>query len=147
MRRILLACALLSGLLLGLPAHAEQWVDEGSLRVHYSAVNSTTITPEVASQTGITRSRGRIVLVLSPQRRQTDGRYLGVAASGEASATSLLGQRQQITLSPVREGDAFYLLGSFDVIDGEFLRIRAQVLPDDAQAPLQLQFTQQFFRD
>lgn len=143
MRRALLAC----GLLLGLPVHAEQWVDTGNLRVHYSAMNSTTITPEVASQAGITRSRGQAVLVLSPQQRQADGRYRGVAAVGEASATSLLGQRQTITLLPVREGDAFYLLGSFDVIDGEYLRLQAQVLPDGAQSPLRLQFTQQFFRE
>lgn len=150
MRHALPVCALLLGhltLLLMQPAFAEQWVDQGDLRVHYNAMNSTSLTPEIAHQAGTTRSREQAVLVLSPQQRQVDGRYLSVVAIGTASATSLLGQRQTISLLPVREGDAFYLLGNFGVIDGEFLRLDAEILPEGASAPLKLQFTQQFFRD
>ena len=57
--RFLLICGALCGLALALPAAAENSVRSGDLVVHYNAVPTTSLTPEVARQYAITRSANR----------------------------------------------------------------------------------------
>ncbi len=139
--------AALGALLLSLGAHAEQFLDQGDYRIHYNALNTTALTPDVARRFGVTRSRQEALLVLSPQRRDEQGHYRPVPAQGEGRARSLLGHVTPLKLRPVREGDAHYLVASFDVLDGEFLNLELKVLPAGANAPIALSFKQQFYRD
>lgn len=141
--------AFVVALLLGMQAvvaQAEQYVDAGDFRVHYAAVNTTALTPEVARQFGVERTRNRILLVLNAQQR-IDGRHQPVPATASGTATTLLGHVQKLALRPIREGDVHYVVASFETLDGEFMTIDAQVLPAGANAPIQLKFRQQFYRD
>lgn len=133
-------------LLCSLGAAAEQYVDDGPFRVHYAAVNTTALTPEVARQFGVARTRNEILLVLNAQQR-IDGRYVPVPATASGTATTLLGHVQTLELRAVREAEAHYVVASFQTLDGEFMTIDAQVLPQGANAPLQVRFRQQFYRD
>lgn len=127
-------------------AAAEQFVDAGPYRVHYAAINTTALTPDIARQFGVSRTRNEILLVLNAQQ-QVDGRYLPVPATATGTATTLLGHVQKLALRPVREADVHYVVASFQTLDGEFMRIDAQVLPEGANAPLTVKFRQQFYRD
>lgn len=127
-------------------AAAEQFVDAGPYRVHYAAINTTTLTPEVARQFGVSRTRNEILLVLNAQQ-EIDGRYQPVPATASGTATTLLGHMQKLALRPVREADVHYVVASFQTLDGEFMTIAADVLPEGAKAPLQVKFRQQFYRD
>lgn len=133
--------------LLSLPLHAEQFVDSGEYRVHYSAISSTLLTPEVASRFGVARTRGEALLVLNAQRRGADGRYLPVAATATGQARSLIGQVEKLKLRATREGEVHYLLAPFQVLDGEFLTLELSVLPEAAATAIPLKFQQQFYRD
>ncbi|MEC9363527.1 MAG: DUF4426 domain-containing protein [Pseudomonadota bacterium] len=133
-------------LLCSLGAAAEQYVDDGPFRVHYAAVNTTALTPEVARQFGVARTRNEILLVLNAQQR-IDGRYVPVPATASGTATTLLGHVQTLELRAVREAEVHYVVASFQTLDGEFMTIDAQVLPQGANAPLQVRFRQQFYRD
>lgn len=141
--RLLLA---LGALLLGPAVVAEQFQDQGEYRIHYNALNSTELTPEIARRFGVTRSRQEALLVLSPQRRDEQGRYRPVAAQGEGRARTLLGHVTPLKLRPVREGEAHYLVAPFEVLDGEFVRLELSVLPAGADRPIALSFQQQFYR-
>ena len=143
MRRFVISVMLL---LCSLGAAAEQYVDDGPFRVHYAAVNTTALTPEVARQFGVARTRNEILLVLNAQQ-QIDGRYVPVPATASGTATTLLGHVQTLELRAVREADVHYVVASFQTLDGEFMTIDAQVLPQGANAPLQVRFRQQFYRD
>ncbi len=125
---------------------AEQFVDAGSYRVHYAAINTTMLTPEVARQFGVSRTRNEILLVLNAQQ-QIDGRYVPVPATARGTATTLLGHLQKLALRPVREADVHYVVAAFQTLDGEYMTIEAQVLPEGADAPLAVKFRQQFYRD
>jgi hypothetical protein len=138
--------AVLFTLLFGLAAHAEQFIDEGPYRVHYAAINTTALTPEVARQFGVSRTRNEILLVLNAQE-QVDGRYVPVPATATGRATTLLGHTQKLALRPVREADVHYVVAAFQTLDGEYMTIDVQVLPEGAEAPLQVKFRQQFYRD
>ncbi|MES0872530.1 DUF4426 domain-containing protein [Sinimarinibacterium thermocellulolyticum] len=132
--------------ILSLGAAAEQFVDAGEYRVHYAAINTTALTPEVARQFGVRRTRNEILLVLNAQQR-VDGGYLPVPATATGTATTLLGHVQKLDLRPVREADVHYLVATFQTLDGEFMTIAAQVLPQGANTPLPIKFRQQFYRD
>lgn len=139
----------LRALLLALPAlnaHAEQFVDAGGYRVHYAAINTTQLAPEVARQFGVARSAGRVMLVLNAQQA-IDGRYDPVPATATGTATTLLGHVQTLALRPVRESDVHYVIGTFETLDGEYMTVDVDVLPAGANAPVVVRFKQQFYRD
>ncbi len=139
----------LAALLLALcasAANAEQFVDAGEYRVHYAAMNTTALTPEVARQFGVTRTRNQILLVLNAQQKRAD-RYVPVAATAAGTATTLLGHSQTLALRPVREAEVHYVIATFETLDGEFMTIAADVLPSGSNTPIRVSFKQQFFRD
>ncbi|MBB5015916.1 DUF4426 domain-containing protein [Rehaibacterium terrae] len=114
----------------------------GDLTLHYSALPTTSLTAEVARQYGITRSGNRVLLNIALRRAVADA-DVAVAADVRASATNSAGQRQEIRLREVREGDAIYYLGEARVNDGETLGFEIEARVDDR--PLQVRFQQQFF--
>jgi len=138
--------AALSLLLCASAAYAEQYVDSGPYRVHYATINTTELTPEVARQFGVTRTRNQVLLVLNAQQ-SISGRYLPLPATATGTATTLLGHRQTLSLRPVREGDVHYVIATFQTLDGEFMTIDVQLLPAGADAPIEVRFRQQFYRD
>lgn len=140
-----LAAALLA--LCSIAAHAEQYVDDGRYRVHYAAINTTGLAPEIARQFGVERSGGRILLVLNAQQADDDGRYAPVPATASGTVSTLLGHVQELALRPVREADVHYVIASFETLDGEFMSVDVQVLPKGANAPIRVSFKQQFYRD
>ncbi|QHS10363.1 DUF4426 domain-containing protein [Sinimarinibacterium sp. NLF-5-8] len=126
--------------------HAEQFVDAGDYRIHYAAINSTELTPQIARQFSVDRSRNQILLVFNAQHR-VEGQYQSVPATAKAFATTLLGHRQTLTLRPIREADVHYVVANFETLDGEFMTISAEVTPQGARAPVEVKFKQQFYRD
>lgn len=127
-------------------AHAEQYVDAGEFRVHYAAINTTQLTPEVARQFGVERTRNRILLVLNAQQ-EVGGRYQPVPATAAGTATTLLGHVQKLVLRPIREADVHYVIATFETLDGEFMTVDTQVLPSGSNTPIAVKFKQQFYRD
>ncbi len=143
MKRALLALAfwLLAG-----AAQAQQYVESGDYRVYYAAINSSQLAPEIARRYGITAARDVALLTFNAQRRDGE-RWLPVAAGGEARVRSLIGHQRKLPLRSVREQELQTLATSLDFDDGEFLLIEADILPSGANAPLRLNFKQQFYRD
>ncbi len=133
-------------LLCAFGAHAEQFVDQGGYRVHYAAINTIELTPQVARQFGIDRTRNQILLVLNAQQ-QVDGRYVPVPATASGTATTLLGHQQALELRPIHEADVHYVIATFTTLDGEFMTIAAEVLPQGSNTTIPIRFKQQFYRD
>lgn len=125
---------------------AEQYVDLGDYRVHYAAMNTTQLAPEVARTFNVPRSDKLILLVLNAQQR-VGGRYESVPATASGSATTLLGHVQALELRPVREGDVHYVIASFETLEAEYMTIDARVTPAGAKMPVTVKFKQQFYRD
>ncbi len=116
----------------------------GDTTVYYNALPTTLLSPEVARQYGITRSSGRALLNVAVLR-DIDGMETAVAATVSAAATNLNGQRQELRLREVREGDAIYYLGEARFQDRETLTFELEIAPAGVVQPIRTRFQQQFF--
>jgi D-aminopeptidase len=141
---LLVFCAF-GALLAATPAVAQQ-VASGDLVMHYSAITSLSLRPEVARQYGLTRSAARGLLNIAVRRSLGDGHDVAVTAAITAAAINDAGQRQELRLREVREGDAIYYLAEVRIAEAETLRFEVSANVDGARRPLSVTFSQQFFR-
>lgn len=120
--------------------HAESSLRQGDYVVHYSAVPSTQIAPEVARQYAITRSANRALLNIAVRRGDA-----AVPAKVTGAATNLAGQREDLAVREVREGDAIYYLAEPRVANQDTLAFDLGVQPEGVAAPIVVRFRQEFF--
>lgn len=139
LRFMLLALALLAPLVA-----AAQSVSSGDITVHYSAIPTTRLAPEVARQYGITRSSSR-ALVNIAVRQGKPGADKALPSKVSAWVTNLNGQRQALSLREVRDGEAVYYLGETRINGHETLAFEIDVLPPGAKEPIRAVFRQEFF--
>lgn len=129
--------------LLPLLASAQSSTTRGPYTIHYSALPSTLITPEVARNSGLTRSASRGLLNIAVIKKE-DAREFAVTAVIEAAATNAAGQRQNLRMREVREGEAIYYLGEPRISEGERLDFEVRITPEGAGEPVLLRFAQTF---
>ena len=125
------------------PATAQNSLRAGEYVLHWSAVPTTMLTPEVARQAGITRSANR-ALVNIAVRRGPDGADVAVPATVRIAVTNLAGQRELLDVREHREGDAIYYLAQARVAGEDTLTFEVEALPQGAR-PLRTTFRQEFF--
>ena len=147
MKRIALALVLLAGL--SPAAWAQQSQEFGHYEVHYNALRTDMIPPDVAQGYGIQRSPNRAMLNVTVLH-DPDGAGEGtaVAARVEANAKNLTGQRRDIELREIREGDdAIYYIGVLPVHNLETYDFHLRVTPEGLDETLELRFRQQFYTE
>lgn len=125
-------------------ALAQNSVHVGDLTVHYNALPTSDLSADVAKQYGITRSSGRALLNVAV-RKGEPGADQGVPAKISAAATNLNGQRQELNMREVREGDAIYYLGEARVADKDTLSFEIEVRTQGNDSPVRASFQQAFF--
>ncbi len=81
----------------------------GNWTVHYSALPSTFLTPEVARSYQIERSRYNGILNIAIHDK--DGKSLQVNLSGQGK--TLIGTVRKLEFQTVREGDAIYYIAEY----------------------------------
>jgi len=125
---------------------AQQAEDIGTHWVHYSAINTSQLTPQVASAFGIERSAARALLNLAVLRKNDDGVDRAVRAQIRVQAVNLAGQRRNLEVREVVEQDAIYYIGTFRIHNEERITFRVSVQPQDLDGPArEFSFQQQFF--
>ncbi len=127
-------------------APAEQAEEFGAYKVHYSAINTSQLSPQVARAFGIQRSTSRALLNLAVLRRQEGALDQPARASIQVEAVNIAGQRRPIELREVQEQDAIYYIGSFRIANEERIRFAVTLRPEgESGPPHEFQFQQQFF--
>ena len=138
---LVLAAVLGSGL-----SWAQQAEDLGSHWVHYSIINTSQLSPEVANAIGVQRSASRALLNLAVLRKSADGMDVPVRAQVRVNMVNLAGQRRVLELREVIEQDAVYYLASFRIHNEERATFRVSIVPEGLSgAPREFSFQQQFF--
>lgn len=130
------------GGLLSFQAQAEQKQVLGNWDVHYIALNSTFLTPEVAKQYGIVRSKFNGLINISVLDRK-DKTAQSVILTGEAK--NLLGVVKKLTFKEVQEGQAIYYLAVLPFSDREQYRITIKI--NDGKEQKTLKFQHKFYAD
>lgn len=144
MRPMHLIAAATLALAAALPAAGAGFMRTGDLRVHFNALPTTELTPEVARQYGVTRSSNRALVNVSI-RRGEQGADVAVAAEVTVAATNLAGQRQDVRMREVRDGEALYYLGEARVVGQDTLTFDLTVRVEGQAEPLRAIFRQDFF--
>lgn len=130
------------GLFFSAQIHAEQKQTLGSWDVHYIALNSTFLTPQVAKQYGIVRSKFNGLINISVLDRK-DKTAQSVILTGEAK--NLLGVIKTLTFKQVTEDKAIYYLAVLPFSDREQYRISINI--NDGLEQKTLKFQHKFYVD
>lgn len=133
----------------GRPARdaAESFREFGDYVVHFNALSTEQLTPEIARQYGIVRSGNRGMLNVSIVRKEAGSTGVSVPGSVSAAAVNLTGQVKNIELREIREQSAVYYIAEFPVANQETLIFTIDVTPLNEQGRFSVRYTRQFFTD
>ncbi len=118
--------------------------DIGDHVVHFNALATDQLPPEVARAYNIVRSKNRAMLNVSIIRNE-DGS--SVPAEVSVNTVNLTGQLKNVTMRRIDEGDAIYYIGETPVANRETLVFDISVQPEGATAASEVRFQRQFYSD
>lgn len=126
-------------------AQAEQAQKFDGVEIHYNALSTYDLTPEIAKSYGITRSKGRGLLTVSVLKKSDAGVNYPVTAEIKVSATTIYSQSINVDMREIKEGSAIYYLGEFRVAPPETLKFSISVKPEGAAQPYRFDYPQSFY--
>jgi Domain of unknown function (DUF4426) len=119
--------------------------DFGDFQVHYNAVCSDVLAPEVARAYSIERSANRVLLNVSLLRENADGTTTPVDGTVTATAYNLNGQLKKLAIRRVAEGASVYFIGEVGISGNEILVFDINAVPAGQKTKLTVQFKREFF--
>lgn len=128
-------------------ASAEQYEQVGDYQIHYSTVNTSFLTPEVARAHGIQRSQVQALVSVSVREELDDGSTRPVNAMVNGTAGNLAGQREGLSFRTVRDEGAIYHLATFRIQEDEPMHFELDVTYDRNREPANVAFIQRFYID
>ena len=136
---------LLGCLLTAAAAQAQGSLTQNGYTIHYSAIPTLDLAPEVARGYVITRSANRALLNIAVRQGEgSDSRAL--VANIQGSASNDAGQSQMLSLREIREGEAIYYLAEPRMRPGDTLRFDLLVTPEGSSSPIRVRFSRSFYR-
>ncbi len=147
MKRLLNTLILLAALT-SLPAIAQQAQEFGDYIIHYNALSSSLITPEVAKAYGIKRSDSRALINIAVLKNAGDQMASAVKAKVTTSGRNLTGQTRNVDMREIDDGDgAIYYIGELSVRNMETFDFTVMVLVEGQNKPFKVKFRQQFYTE
>ena len=147
MLRIVRALLFLS-LVPALQAQAQQSQSFDGYTVHYNAINTSQLSPQVAQTYGLQRSSSRALLNIAVLKEQGGQEPVAARAVVTAGARNLSGQLKEIDMREINEAnEAIYYIGEFRVNNMEMFDFTVQVTPEGSTVPLEVKFRQQFYTE
>lgn len=148
MKSFMTALLFCTSLLIPLSGVAQQSQDFGNYVVHYNALTTNFLPPEVAKSYDIQRSPSRALLNVTVLEKVMDTPGSPVPADVTVSAINLTGQLREIEMREIHEPPgAIYHLGIFPVHNRETYRFTVRVKVEGEKEPLLVKFQQQFFTE
>lgn len=123
------------------PAEASS-VDIGNHTVHFSALSTDQLPPEVARAYNIVRSKNRAMLNVSVLKNNGN---TPVTATVNVQTVNLTGQLKNVTMRMIREQEAIYYIGETPVANQETLIFDISVMPEGVEDVFDIRFKRQFF--
>ena len=124
-------------------AHAEQKQQVGNFDIHYMALNSTFITPEIAKTYGIERSGYNGLVNITVLNTNQEGNP-AVAVEISGIANNLIDARMTLDFKEIREGDAIYYIAEVPFRDDQDVNFDIAIKYAN-QLNTSLKFKQKFY--
>ena len=121
--------------------------DFGDYVVHFNAISTDQLTPDVAKNYNIVRSKSRAMLNVSIVKKIPGSTGESVPGKITALAANLNGQLKDVNIREIREGDAFYYIADVPVSSDETLVFTVEVTPVSEINPVSVRFIRQFYAD
>jgi len=118
--------------------------DIGEFVVHFSALSTDQLPPDVARTYNIVRSKNRAMLTVSILQAADNK---PVIADVTVKTVNLTGQLKNVTMRRINEGEAIYYIGEVTIANRETLIFDISVTPDGVEKPSEVRFKRQFFSD
>ncbi len=119
---------------------------EGDYDVHFNALRTDQLTPEVARAYGIQRATNRVMLNVTVLKKEAqNAARKPVEASVEVDAYNLNGQLKNLEMRRVSEGEAIYYIGEVSISGNEILVFDISVTPSGETTPIQVKLKREFF--
>jgi len=128
-------------------AVAENSTTVGGFTVHYNALTTSTLTPEVAKAYGIQRSKYRGMLNVSVIKEKEGTTGTPVPGRVQAKILALTGQGTSLAMREIKEQRAVYYIGEFPIQDQEKVNFAIEVTPEGTSETFIVKMEQQFFTD
>lgn len=136
----LLAMCAMSGI-----AHAEKAQKFGNLEIHYNALTTDDLLPEVARAYKIERSKTRGLLTISVLKKNERGVPVPVPAKISMQATNMTQQLSPLVMREIKEGTAVYYLAEFRVAAPDTLTFTG-VIETQGEPRREVKFSQSFYK-
>lgn len=122
--------------------------DFGNYEVHFNALRTDALPPDIARSYGIRRSKNRVLLNVALRRKEAEhGPRHAVEADVQVAAYNLNGQTKDLQMRRVSEGDAIYYIGEVSIAGSEILVFDISATPAGDSAPLTMQLRREFQSD
>ncbi len=121
--------------------------DYGDYVLHFNAITTDHLQPEVARAYDIVRSKSQAMLNVTIIKKAEGAADMPVPGTIEVNASNLTGQAKNIALREVTEGDAIYYIGQVSVANRETLIFDISATPEGEESAYAVRFTQQFYTD
>ena len=125
------------------PAGASS-ADIGDHVVHFNALSTDQLPPDIASAYGIKRSKNNAMLNVSVIRKSDNA---PVPAKVDVKTKNLTGQLKNITMRQIDEQDAIYYIGNTTIANRETLVFDISVIPEGSTRASEVRFKREFFAD
>lgn len=124
---------------------SETFQDFGSYELHFNALRTDLLSPEIARSYGIQRSTNRVMLNVTILRKEAD-QAPRKPVDGEVTvdAYNLNGQLKNLEMRRVSEGEAIYYIGEVPISGTEILVFDISVVPSGDSTPLKVKFKREF---
>lgn len=120
--------------------------ESGNYEVHYNALRTDMLMPEIARSYGIQRSSSRVMLNVTILRKEADhAPRKPVDGTVQVDAYNLNGQLKNIEIRRLSEGDAIYYVGEVSISGQEILVFDITVTPTGETAPIKVKFKREFY--
>ena len=119
----------------------------GNYVLHFNAISTDQLPPEVARAYNIVRSKNRALLTVSIIKNVAGAVGVSEAGTVNATAANLTGQLKNLTLREIREDEAIYYIGDVAVENSETLVFNIDAVAGNEAERLSVRFSRQFFAD
>lgn len=124
----------------------DSFQDFGNYSVHYNALRTDSLTPEVARSYGIQRSANRVMLTVTILKKDTpQSQGKPVDGTVEVAAYNLNGQMKGIDMRRVSEGDAIYYIGEVSISGTEILVFDITATVTGEATPFKVKLQREFY--
>jgi hypothetical protein len=119
--------------------------DFGDVEVHYNAMLTDELTPEVARAYGIERSGNRVLLNVSMLQKDPTGKTTPIDGVVSAAARNLNGQLKDLQMRRIQEGSSIYFIGEVGISGNEILVFDIDATPSGGGSGHKVQFKREFY--